>query len=96
MLPLYIATTQQLEKYCAFTNCPVCGYHVYKQVWLALVGDVLQCKWEVTNREDPRVVAVEKDGLLLAMFHGLLISRHAGSGTCHNLWICCVGIVQFH
>ena len=38
---------------------------MYKQVLSAsVVGDVLQHKWEVRNREDPHVVAVMEDSLL--------------------------------
>ena len=42
---------------------------MYEQVWLALVGDVLQREWEFRNREDPHMVAVTKAGLLLATFY---------------------------
>ena len=40
------------------------GYHVYKQGWLTLVGEVLQCEWEARNREDPHMVVVVNDGLI--------------------------------
>ena len=49
---------------------------VFMAVWSALIGGVLQCEWEVRSREDSHVVAVMKDGLLLATYirypHNLL------------------------
>ena len=38
-------------------------YHIYKDVWAASVGAVLQCELEAGNSEDPYVVAVQRDGL---------------------------------
>ena len=40
------------------------GYHVYKQGWLTLVGEVLQYEWEARNRVDPHMVVVVNDGLI--------------------------------
>ena len=37
------------------------GYHVYKDVWDAVVGDELQCIRETSNRHDPFAVAVIKN-----------------------------------
>ena len=36
------------------------GYHKYKDVWVAVVGELL-CTREPTNREDRFAVAVPKD-----------------------------------
>ena len=38
------------------------GHNVYKQVWLASVGAVLQRERETRKREHPYVMAVAKDG----------------------------------
>ena len=37
------------------------GYHVYKDVWTASAGAVLQCERESGNSQDPYAVAVQKD-----------------------------------
>ena len=34
------------------------GYHVYKDVWEAAVGEELHCKRELGNRQDPFAVVV--------------------------------------
>ena len=36
---------------------------VYKDVWAASVGGLLQCEREAGNSKDPYTVAVQKDGL---------------------------------
>ena len=41
------------------------GYHVYKAIWEAVDGEVLQCKREVNNRHDPFAVAVIKDNTIV-------------------------------
>ena len=37
------------------------GYHVYKDVWDAAIGEVLVCEPEPRNAEDRYAVAVKKD-----------------------------------
>ena len=37
------------------------GYHVYKDIWSAVVGEELPCKRERTNTADPFAVAVVKE-----------------------------------
>ena len=44
---------------------------MYKQVWSAVVGDVLQCEWETRNRAVSHAVAVAQDSPLLATFRAL-------------------------
>ena len=34
------------------------GYHIYRDVWEAAVGQTLQCQWEAGNPHDPYVVFV--------------------------------------
>ena len=41
------------------------GYHVYKDVWDAVVGDELQCIRETSNRHDPFAVAVVKNMIVV-------------------------------
>lgn len=41
------------------------GYHVYKSVWDANVGEILQCKRERQNSEDKYAVAVLKSGMIV-------------------------------
>ena len=38
------------------------GYHVYKDIWAAAVGELLTCSREPTNANDSYAVAVIKDG----------------------------------
>ena len=38
------------------------GYHAYKDIWEASVGEELQCQREIGNRADPFAVAVIKSG----------------------------------
>ena len=44
--------------------CSVRGYHVYREVWEAAVGEVLACEREPRNAEDKYAVAVKKDGTI--------------------------------
>ena len=37
------------------------GYHVYRDIWLPVIGDTLQCVRERTNSSDRYAVAVKKD-----------------------------------
>ena len=39
------------------------GYHVYKDIWIACVGEELPCQRENGNPTDPFAVAVVKSGL---------------------------------
>ena len=41
------------------------GYHVYKDVWVASSGDILQCVRELSKRHDPYAVSVKKDGTIV-------------------------------
>ena len=37
------------------------GYHVYKEIWTAPLGEILFCQRETDNRHDRFVVAIVKD-----------------------------------
>ena len=39
------------------------GYHVYKDIWDANEGKILDCVRETTNHHDPYAVAVAKNGI---------------------------------
>ena len=41
--------------------CCIRGYHVYRHIWSAAVGEVLSCEREPTNSRDRYAVAVKKD-----------------------------------
>ena len=41
------------------------GYHVYKDIWDAAIGEVLACEREPRNVEDRYAVAVKKDGTVI-------------------------------
>ena len=45
--------------------CCVRGYHVYKTVWAAAVGEVLICRREPTNSADRYAVAVLKEETII-------------------------------
>ena len=42
--------------------CCVRGYHVYRYIWSAAVGEVLSCERQPTNSRDRYAVVVKKDG----------------------------------
>ena len=41
------------------------GYHVYREIWIATVGEELSCVREVGNYRDPFAVAVVKSGVVV-------------------------------
>ena len=49
----------KMEEFSRLSN--VRGYHVYKDVWEAAIGEVLVCEREPRNAEDRYAVAVKKD-----------------------------------
>ena len=44
----------------------VCGYHVYKEIWKAVVGEQLISEREPENQMDRNAVAIKNDGKLLS------------------------------
>jgi len=65
------------------------GYHKYKDVWGAPVGEMLQCKRKVGNVHDTFAVAVVKDGSGIVGYCPRKISalcsifiRHGGEIMC--------------
>ena len=41
------------------------GYHVYKDIWAAAVGEVLACRREPSNASDRYAIAVLKHGTII-------------------------------
>ena len=52
------------------------GYHVYKEIWCAAVGEELSCMTEVENYRDPFAVAV-----LITRFTSVLADSMDDDGT---------------
>ena len=51
-------------------SCVIRGYHVYKTVWTAILGEELECRREVNNSVDRYAVGVYKlDGTLVGHLH---------------------------
>ena len=46
-------------------NSHVRGYHIYKDVWDAVIGEELQCERKRDNERDRYAVAVKKDGKII-------------------------------
>ena len=49
---------------CERNSC-VRGYHVYRTIWDAAIGEDLVCEREPTNEHDRYAVAVKKDGIII-------------------------------
>ena len=71
-------------------RCCVRGYHVYREVWAAAVGEVLICERESDNASDRYTVAVKREGTIvghlprkMTRVHVCsLFLRRGGSITC--------------
>ena len=46
-------------------NCCTRGYHIYKEVWEAVVGEALVCEREPENASDRHTVAVKQEGTII-------------------------------
>ena len=42
------------------TDCCIRGYHIYRDIWVAVIGEVLECEREPTNTRDSNAVAITK------------------------------------
>ena len=72
----------------------VCGYHIYQDIWTAVVGEQLQCLREEDNAEDRYAIAVTIDGVTvghlpqrMSMLSSLFIRRD-GIIQCSVTWNC--------
>ena len=41
-----------------YLHCSIRGFHVYKAIWSAPIGEVLLCESEIGNAHDPYAVSV--------------------------------------
>ena len=41
------------------------GYHVYRTIWDAAIGEDLVCEREPSNEQDKYAVAIKKDGVII-------------------------------
>lgn len=69
-------------------ECMIRGYHVYKDIWLAVDGEILECRRETGNGHDPFAVAVLKEDVIvghlprkMSAVFSLFLRRH-GTITC--------------
>ena len=46
-------------------ECCVRGYHVYSDIWEAVIGEELDCRWDPSNAIDRYAVAVVKSGTVV-------------------------------
>ena len=46
-------------------ECSIRGYHVYKEIWEAAIGEELDCRREPSNAIDRYAVAVMKSGTVV-------------------------------
>ena len=49
---------------CERNSC-VRGYHMYKDIWNAVIGEELLCEREPDNRSNRYAVAIKKDGIII-------------------------------
>ena len=61
--------------------CCVKGYHVYKDICAAVIGEELVCDRELNNARDRYTVSVMKNGIIIGHICSLFLRR----GGC----ICC-------
>ena len=52
-----------MEKF--FEKNYICGYHIYKKVWAATVGEALVCEIEPKLSSDRYAVAVRKERTII-------------------------------
>ena len=68
--------------------CCVRGYHIYKAIWVATIGEELGCEREPTNATDRYAVAVMKNGTIIGHLPrriskvSFIFLRRGGSITC--------------
>ncbi len=58
------------------------GYHAYKDIWTAVVGEELPCQRERANPRDPFAVAVLKDEAIV----GHVSDRSWSDGSGQGAW----------
>ncbi len=63
----HMSTTGQLSTYVLGGTRQLlgAGYHVYKDIWMAVEDEMLDCTREAANRFDPYAVVVMKRGVIV-------------------------------
>ena len=54
-----------MMEYLFAVNSKIRGYHYYRTVWDAAIGEVLQCEREMGNVHDKFAIAVKKGGVIV-------------------------------
>ncbi len=62
------------------------GYHIFKNIWPAPIGEVLQCQPELGNIHDPYCVAVVTVNNTTVGHVPRAISAVCGTSTIHIVW----------
>ena len=59
--PVHVSVMEVCEK-----SSNICGYHVYRIIWDAAIGEDWVCEREPSNEHDRyrRCIAIKKDGLI--------------------------------
>ena len=57
------------------------GYHVYKHIWTAVIGEELPCSREPTNSSDRYAVGVLKDGAVVRTYPGSVLCFFGEEGV---------------
>ena len=60
---MYLVQNQRMET--VERACYVHGYHMYKDVWDASIGEYLKCQRELSNLKDRSTIAVLRDGTIV-------------------------------
>jgi hypothetical protein len=60
MVPPRLKNIEPIDNTSLMIEATVRGYHVYKEIWLATLGEELPCVREVENHRDTLAVAVVK------------------------------------
>ena len=74
---------EEVERFCCIR-----GYHVYREIWEAQMGETLMCEREPHNAHDQYAVAVKKEGTVIGHLPRKLwrvcslFMRRGGTMTC--------------
>ena len=70
--------------------CCVCGYHVYREIWEAAVGETLVCEREPQNGKDRYAVAVKKNETIVGHLWSMRVIRTYFSTFKYYFCILCI------
>ena len=72
----------QADRVSVYVEAMVRGYHTYKDIWAAVVGEELPCQREVRNRVDTFAVAV----ISILYSRGANRSRQRSTGSWKDVY----------